>query len=205
MANTGRYPEIRDIACAIVREEGWSALSVRTLAARAGVAMGTVRHYFPTQAELYEDVARVTVPWDLEPPTGAWLRQPARERLRSTAAHLVAACTEPAPSWLTALATMPRVRGDVWWRHPTATVWFRRAVESVRDSLYGPAPRSAPFTSRLGDVDDAATLVAACVLGVGLLQASGALLDDELPTRLPDLITELLLDDRSGAPASVAS
>lgn len=48
-------PRITTLARAVwetVHEQGVSAVSVRTVAARAGVAVGSLRHVFPTRAEL---------------------------------------------------------------------------------------------------------------------------------------------------------
>ncbi|HEY0261047.1 MAG TPA: TetR/AcrR family transcriptional regulator [Lacisediminihabitans sp.] len=44
-------------ALGVVRERGLGALSVRSVAAAAGVGPTTLRHYFPTQAELHKEVA----------------------------------------------------------------------------------------------------------------------------------------------------
>jgi AcrR family transcriptional regulator len=50
--------DILDAALALADAEGPHALSVRAVAHAAGVGPSTLRHYFPTQAELHEAVAR---------------------------------------------------------------------------------------------------------------------------------------------------
>ncbi|WP_370614523.1 TetR/AcrR family transcriptional regulator [Mumia sp. Pv 4-285] len=51
----------------IVHESGWSALTVRAVAGRAEIGIGTLRHHFPTQAELHATVATMlTEDWRLD-------------------------------------------------------------------------------------------------------------------------------------------
>lgn len=56
-APSDRSGQIVAAAVAIVREDGIDAVSVRRVAARAGVGASTLRHYFPTQRDLNEAVA----------------------------------------------------------------------------------------------------------------------------------------------------
>jgi len=51
-----RREEILRAAVALATEQGTGALSVRAVAARAGVGASTLRHYFPTQDELHHAV-----------------------------------------------------------------------------------------------------------------------------------------------------
>lgn len=44
---------IAEAACAIIASEGMEQATVRNIAAKAGMSLGAVRHYFPTQAELF--------------------------------------------------------------------------------------------------------------------------------------------------------
>ncbi|MBO1751130.1 TetR/AcrR family transcriptional regulator [Actinotalea sp. BY-33] len=53
---TDRRQQILAAADAIVSERGFPALSVRGVAARAGIGPSTLRHYFPTQQDLYDAV-----------------------------------------------------------------------------------------------------------------------------------------------------
>lgn len=47
-----RREELAAAVWSVVRERGIGALSVRTVAAQAGVAVGSLRHVFPTRSEL---------------------------------------------------------------------------------------------------------------------------------------------------------
>lgn len=53
--------QLAEAVWATVREHGISAVSVRTVAARAGVAVGSLRHVFPTRSELLRFSAELTV------------------------------------------------------------------------------------------------------------------------------------------------
>ncbi|MBB3052938.1 AcrR family transcriptional regulator [Prauserella isguenensis] len=53
----GRRDVIVTAAREIAAQRGMAALSVRTVAARAGVGASTLRHYFPSQRDLYDAVA----------------------------------------------------------------------------------------------------------------------------------------------------
>lgn len=52
-----RQEEILAAALRLTYEQGVGALSVRSVAAAAGVGATTLRHYFPSQADLYQAVA----------------------------------------------------------------------------------------------------------------------------------------------------
>ena len=56
-----RREEIVEAARAIVSEEGIEAVSVRSVARRAGIGASTLRHYFPTQGDLYDVLLEPTV------------------------------------------------------------------------------------------------------------------------------------------------
>ncbi|WP_405840329.1 TetR/AcrR family transcriptional regulator [Streptomyces platensis] len=55
--NKSRQEEILAAALRLTYEQGVGALSVRSVAAAAGVGATTLRHYFPSQADLYQAVA----------------------------------------------------------------------------------------------------------------------------------------------------
>ncbi|SDX37473.1 transcriptional regulator, TetR family [Saccharopolyspora shandongensis] len=55
--NKSRREEILAAALRLTYEQGVGALSVRSVAAAAGVGASTLRHYFPSQADLYQAVA----------------------------------------------------------------------------------------------------------------------------------------------------
>lgn len=49
---TDRADEILNAAISIIVEEGYAALSIRSVAQRAGVGIGNLQHYFPTRTHL---------------------------------------------------------------------------------------------------------------------------------------------------------
>ncbi|MBY8861627.1 TetR/AcrR family transcriptional regulator [Nocardia sp. CA2R105] len=55
--NTSRREEILAAALRLTSEHGVGVLSVRSVASAAGVGASTLRHYFPSQADLYQAVA----------------------------------------------------------------------------------------------------------------------------------------------------
>ncbi|MGO4454798.1 TetR/AcrR family transcriptional regulator [Arthrobacter sp. RAF14] len=56
-----RKARLAEAVWEIVLEHGISAVSVRSVAARAGMAVGSLRHLFPTQSELIEFSAELMV------------------------------------------------------------------------------------------------------------------------------------------------
>ncbi|WP_411113404.1 TetR/AcrR family transcriptional regulator [Streptomyces sp. 029-5] len=61
-----RREEIIEAALHLARAEGIGALSVRAVANAAGIGPTTLRHYFPTQAELHQAVAGAVVSGSLD-------------------------------------------------------------------------------------------------------------------------------------------
>ena len=57
---TDRREQILDAAVQLAAEGGHGALTVRRVAARAGIGASTLRHYFPTQRALRQAVVRGT-------------------------------------------------------------------------------------------------------------------------------------------------
>lgn len=57
MATTRQREHILDAGAQVVTEKGLGGVTVRAVAAGAGVGMGTLRHYFPTQRDLHVAVA----------------------------------------------------------------------------------------------------------------------------------------------------
>lgn len=55
-----RRGQILEAAGQILAEGGLAALSVRSVAARAGIGASTLRHYFPSQRALYDEVVSRT-------------------------------------------------------------------------------------------------------------------------------------------------
>lgn len=69
-------------AAAIIGEDGVSArLSVRAVAARAGVSTGSLRHHFPTQQVLRDEVMRRVYDWMFPESSLGDTAAPARDRL----------------------------------------------------------------------------------------------------------------------------
>lgn len=69
-------------ACEMIDEDPASTLSVRAVAARAGVSMGSLRHHFPTQRELRNAVLATI--YDVVTPDSQLIHDesvPARDRL----------------------------------------------------------------------------------------------------------------------------
>lgn len=56
-----RRQQVVDAASRIAAERGFGALSVRAVAARAGIGASTLRHYYPTQRDLYDAVVRASL------------------------------------------------------------------------------------------------------------------------------------------------
>jgi AcrR family transcriptional regulator len=56
-----RRIQLAEATWRVIREKGVGAVSVRTIAAEAGVVVGSLRHVFPTRAELLEFSARLMI------------------------------------------------------------------------------------------------------------------------------------------------
>ncbi|RDV46735.1 hypothetical protein DOE76_01460 [Leifsonia sp. ku-ls] len=56
-----RRIQLAEATWRVIRERGVGAVSVRTIAAEAGVVVGSLRHVFPTRAELLEFSARLMI------------------------------------------------------------------------------------------------------------------------------------------------
>lgn len=69
-------------AAAILGEDGATArLSVRAVAARAGVSVGSLRHHFPTQQDLRDEVMRRVLDWMMPRSSIGDRSVPPRDRL----------------------------------------------------------------------------------------------------------------------------
>ena len=131
-----RREQILSAAREIVAEEGLEAVSVRGVARRAGIGASTLRHYFPTQSDLLDELLgpaldRVVSDLRIEDP-----RVSPRDRLRecllqflppslltpqtvtlwlaSYAAAVGPHATESATRTLEQLASLARARIDAW-------------------------------------------------------------------------------------------
>lgn len=61
MDRTARKAHLAEAVWQVIRERGIGAVSVRSVADQAGVAVGSLRHLFPTRAELLEFSAELMV------------------------------------------------------------------------------------------------------------------------------------------------
>ncbi|ANZ41481.1 hypothetical protein BBK82_41530 [Lentzea guizhouensis] len=79
--SVGKRDQILRTAVELAKAEGLTALSVRSVAAAAGVGATTLRNYFPSQALLHEAVAAEIVTFTLEDRHIADASRPPVERL----------------------------------------------------------------------------------------------------------------------------
>jgi AcrR family transcriptional regulator len=111
---------IADSAITVIARDGLDALSIRRVAAEAGVAIGTVQHHYPTRAELV---------------LAALQRTAHRQQVRAMAAH-----REP-----TIIATLiTRLSLLLPHDEPSqeeAITWVALAAAAARDPLVGPHQR----------------------------------------------------------------
>lgn len=111
---------IVDGAITVIARDGLDALSIRRVAAEAGVAIGTVQYHYPTRAELV---------------LAALQRTAHRQQVRAMAAPRE-------PTILATLVTrlgllLPHNDGS----REEAIVWVALAAAAARDSLVGPHQR----------------------------------------------------------------
>lgn len=111
---------IADSAITVIARDGLDALSIRRVAAEAGVAIGTVQYHYPTRAELV---------------LAALHRTAHRQRARAMAAP-------PESTMLAALVTrlaslLPRDDPS----REEGIVWVALAAAAARDPLVGPHQR----------------------------------------------------------------
>ena len=76
-----RREQILTAAGELASEAGLSALSVRAVARRSGIGASTLRHYFPTQQDLYTAVLQARFDAQLEDRSIGDSTQPAAQRL----------------------------------------------------------------------------------------------------------------------------
>ncbi|WP_298750267.1 TetR/AcrR family transcriptional regulator [uncultured Serinicoccus sp.] len=131
-----RREQIVSAARAIVAEEGLEAVSVRVVARRAGIGASTLRHYFPTQSDLLDEllgpamdrmVSDLRIEDDRVPPRDRLLEcllqflppslidpRTASLWLASYAAAVGPNATESGTRTLERLAELARARIDAW-------------------------------------------------------------------------------------------
>lgn len=84
-----RREQILAAAGELAAEEGMTALSVRAVAARSGIGASTLRHYFPTQRDLYDAVLRGSFDAQLQDLQIADSSVPAAQRLTECVAQFL--------------------------------------------------------------------------------------------------------------------
>ncbi|MEJ5946115.1 TetR/AcrR family transcriptional regulator [Pseudokineococcus basanitobsidens] len=107
-ARPDRREQILVAADQVVAEEGFSAVSVRTVAARAGIGASTLRYWFPSQDDLVTALARRRVDPFLDDRRIADAAVPPVERLAECLAQLLPAAEADRPvleDWAALLST----------------------------------------------------------------------------------------------------
>ena len=126
-----RRDEILDAAKAIAAEAGASAITVRSVAARAGIGASTLRHYFPTQRDLHDAVFSAAFDASLSDLRIADASVPARERLAECLWQFIStvdASESAVEAWAESLATMISSRASPEMR--TAWSAFTRQAQA---------------------------------------------------------------------------
>ncbi|MBO0984010.1 TetR/AcrR family transcriptional regulator [Rathayibacter sp. SD072] len=90
-----RREQILEAARSVIAESGVAALSVRTVAARAGIGASTLRHHFPTQRGLHDAVVAELFHAGLEDHRIADRRLDPLERLVECAGQFLPAADAP--------------------------------------------------------------------------------------------------------------
>ncbi|KAA1420659.1 TetR/AcrR family transcriptional regulator [Mumia zhuanghuii] len=166
---SGVRPAILQAARQLAYERGWKAVTVRAVAARAEVAVGTLRHHFPTQAELHETLARALVDdWRLDV-SAIEPDAPAEEALLAFVRAIVPLKeTDRAAlvAWLVRHASALGPAEDVW-----NQTTLGREYGDVRTDLrivLGWFKRAGRLRTDLS-IDDVSTFVLALAVGLRLL------------------------------------
>jgi TetR/AcrR family transcriptional repressor of bet genes len=145
-----------DAVVSVLVEEGFEGVSVRKVAARAGVSIGAVQHHFPTKdvmltaamdrasAEFAERMA-ARIPADVT----------AEQALRAVADELLALGPERRPASVIWVARLARASVDEPMRRAHAREW-QEVEDPLSGLLHGARPAMDPQQSR----DDAAGLLA---------------------------------------------
>jgi AcrR family transcriptional regulator len=118
-----------DSAITVIARDGLDALSIRRVAAEAGIAIGTVQHYYPTRAELL---------------LAALQRTADRQRTRAMATPRSADLLSTLAGRLASL--LPHDDAS----RQEAIVWVALAAAAARDALVGPHQRRIVAASIAG-------------------------------------------------------
>lgn len=192
-----RREEILAAARSLAAEQGMSSLSVRTVAARAGIGASTLRHYFPSQRVLYDAVLGEVMARHLQDLRIRDESVPPGERLAECLAQFLPdrdAVDGALESWFATVVTLvgpdatPELR-----RGWAALVRHSRArVEQWLEILAGQG------LLRQGEPARHARLLLATVDGIGLamLMPEGALTRAEADEVLSDVVGAVVRDAR---------
>lgn len=149
---------ILEAAAAVIGEDGIAArLSVRAVAARAEVSIGSLRHHFPTQQKLRDEVMRRIYDWMLPEGSIRDTAVPARDRLvqhlrevlamGGTGAEARTAMTRLTSSFIAAEHTEPVREAFLATQHDAErrmVEWLRALAEDL-DIPEADLPRRARF------------------------------------------------------------
>lgn len=86
---TARATQIAEVAEQLARELGMSAVTVRAVAERAGVGVGTLRHHYPRQRDLHDAVVHRLLRAELEDADVDDTTRPLVDRLTDRVAQLI--------------------------------------------------------------------------------------------------------------------
>lgn len=164
-----RAEHIVDAAEAIARESGMPAVSVRAVAARAAVGIGTLRHYFPRQRDLHDAVADRLLRQELSDLRIADRDRPTAERLSECLAQFLPPSQDEVGhlvAWLRmyAAAVDPQAAPGVERTVATLDAGGRRMVRGWLETLDAEGVLTWP-----GDHDELVTLLLSVVSGLCLI------------------------------------
>lgn len=122
---SGRRTEILAVARDLAVQEGMAAVTVRAVSSRAGIGIGTLRHYFPTQRDLFDALVVNILDDEIDDSIVMDATRPASERLaRGVLQFLPADCAD-------------EHRLEAWFRlyvsslGPTPTPLMRQLLEAA--------------------------------------------------------------------------
>lgn len=185
-ALVGQSPrQLLDAVTAVLVEEGFEGVSVRKVAARAGVSIGAVQHHFPTKdAMLTAAMERASVEFEQRLQTRVPADATAVEALHAVADELLGLGPERRAAGVLWLARLARTSLDEPTRRTHAREW-----QEVEDLLTGLIRGALPAQGQNRCREDAAALLA---LLDGLAITAGAEPERMPPERAERLLAEAL-------------
>jgi AcrR family transcriptional regulator len=186
-----RREEILTAARALAADRGLSGLSVRAVAAAAGIGASTLRHYFPSQRDLYDALVAESLDAQLDDLRIGDASLPPDERLVACLWQFLRLPEgQPAEAWLVTMAAMAdpaappesrRVWGSLVRRGRDRVAQWLRVLET--EGVLGS-----------GDVERAARLLLTVVDGIalGLAMPDEGMSRDEADEVLRDAVATVL-------------